>query len=49
MVVWLAYALIGIAVLVAADLTTRIAVLFAVSLLTKLAAVYVGEPFVRRG
>jgi len=42
LVVWLAYALIDIAVLVAAGLTTRIAVLFAVSLLTKLAAVYVG-------
>src|SRR5215510_1485422 len=42
LVVWLAYALIDIAVLVAAGLTTRIAVLSAVSLLTKLAAVYVG-------
>ena len=41
-VVWLAYALIDMAVLVSAGLTTRIAVLFAVSLLTKLAAVYVG-------
>ena len=42
LVVWLAYALIDIAVLVGAGLTTRIAVLFAVSFLTKLAAVYVG-------
>ena len=42
LVVWLAYALIDIAVLAAAGLTTRIAVLFAVSFLTKLAAVYVG-------
>jgi hypothetical protein len=42
LVVWLAYALIDVAVLVAAGLTTRIAVLFAVSFLTKLAAVYVG-------
>ena len=42
LVVWLAYALIDVAVLVAAGMTTRIAVLFAVSLLTKLAAVYVG-------
>ena len=40
--VWLAYALIDIAALVAAGLTTRIAVLSAVSLLTKLAAVYLG-------
>jgi hypothetical protein len=40
--VWLAYALIDLAALVAAGLTTRIAVLFAVSFLTKLAAVYLG-------
>jgi hypothetical protein len=40
--VWLAYALIDIAVLLAAGLTVRIAVLVAVSLLTKLAAVYLG-------
>lgn len=42
LVVFLAYALIDTAVLVAAGPTTRIAVLFAVSFLTKLAAVYVG-------
>jgi len=42
LVVWLAYALIDITVLVAAGLTRRIAVLFAVSFLTKLAAVYLG-------
>ena len=42
LVVWLAYALIDVGVLLAAGLTTRIAVLFAVSLLTKLAAVYLG-------
>ena len=42
LVVWLAYALIDIGVLLAAGLTPRIAVLFAVSLLTKLAAVYLG-------
>jgi hypothetical protein len=42
LVVWLAYALIDIGVLVAAGLTPRIAVLFAVSFLTKLAAIYVG-------
>ena len=40
--VWLAYALIDIAVLFAAGITMRIAVLFAVSFVTKLAAVYVG-------
>ena len=42
LVVWLAYALIDISVLLAAGLTARIAVLFAVSFLTKLAAVYLG-------
>ena len=42
LVVWLAYALIDLSVLVAAGLTTRIAVLAAVSLLTKLAAAYFG-------
>ena len=40
LVVWLAYALIDITVLLAAGLTARIAVLFAVSFLTKLVAVY---------
>ena len=40
--VWLAYALIDIAVLLAAGITARIAVLFAVSLVTKLASVYFG-------
>ena len=40
--VWLAYALIDIAVLLAAGLTVRVAVLFAVSFLTKLVAVYSG-------
>ena len=40
--VWLAYALIDIGVLLAAGLTPKIAVLFAVSFLTKLAAVYLG-------
>ena len=42
LVVWLAYALIDITVVVASGLTTRVAVLFAASLLTKLAAVYLG-------
>jgi len=43
LVVWLAYVLIDITVLVAAGLlTTRIAIVFAVSFLTKLGAAYVG-------
>ena len=40
--VWLAYALIDIAVLLAAGMTAKIAVLFAISFVTKLAAVYFG-------
>jgi hypothetical protein len=43
LVVWLAYALIDLGVLVTAGLTPRIAALSAVSLLTKLAAVYLGS------
>jgi hypothetical protein len=42
LVVWLAYALIDIAILAASGMTARIAVLDAVSLLTKLTAVYLG-------
>jgi len=42
LVVWLAYALIDIGVLLMAGLTARIAILSAGSLLTKLAAVYLG-------
>lgn len=42
LVVWLAYALIDISVLLAAGLTPKVAVLFAVSFLTKLAAAYLG-------
>ena len=42
LIVWLAYVLIDIGVLLAEGLTARIAVLFAVSFLTKLAAVYLG-------
>lgn len=45
--VWLVYALIDIAVLLAAGLTAKIAVLAAISLLTKLAAVYFGAVFAR--
>ena len=42
LVVWLAYVLIDISVLIAVGLTTGIAILFAVSFLTKLVAVYLG-------
>ena len=42
LMVWLAYVVIDMGVLLAAGLTPRIAVLFAVSFLTKLAAAYLG-------
>ncbi|MGH7133365.1 MAG: hypothetical protein ACREJO_15640 [Phycisphaerales bacterium] len=42
LVVWLAYAIIDLGVLLAAGMTAKIAVLCAVSLLTKLAAAYGG-------
>ena len=42
LLVWLAYAVIDLGVLLAEGLTPRIAVLFAVSFLTKLAAAYLG-------
>jgi hypothetical protein len=45
MIVWLAYAVIDLAILAASGLTARIGVLFAVSFLTKLAAVYLGAVF----
>ena len=48
LLVWLAYALIDISVLLMAGLEARIAVLVAVSLLTKLAAVYLGALFAGR-
>lgn len=40
--VWFVYALIDVAVLMAAGMTSRLAILVAVSLLTKLAAIYLG-------
>ena len=40
--VWLTYAIIDIAVLLAAGMTTTVAVLAAISIFTKLAAVYFG-------
>ena len=42
LVVWLAYVLIDLTVLVATGLSTKVAILFAVSFLSKLAAVYLG-------
>ncbi len=47
-VVWLAYVLIDIGVLLGVGLTTGIAILFAVSFLTKLVAVYLGALFAGR-
>ncbi len=41
-IVWLAYAVIDLAILATAGFTARVAVLCAISLLTKLAAVYFG-------
>ncbi len=45
--VWLVYALIDIAALLAAGFTSKIAILFSISFLTKLAAVYFGAVFAR--
>ena len=45
LVVWLAYAVIDLAIVLAAGATSRMAVLVAVSMLTKLAAVYAGALF----
>ena len=45
--VWLVYALIDFAVVLAAGLTAKVAVLFAVSFVTKLAAVYFGALLAR--
>jgi hypothetical protein len=42
LVVWLAYAVIDLAVLAASGMTARLGILVSVSLLTKLAAVYLG-------
>ncbi len=42
LVVWLAYAIIDAAILLAVGMTPKIAVLFTISFLTKLAAGYVG-------
>lgn len=42
LMVWLAYILIDLAILLAAGMTKHVAVLFAISFITKLAAVYLG-------
>ena len=50
LVIWLAYAVIDVAIIVAAGATSRIGLLVAVSLVTKLVAVYLGAQFAdRRG
>jgi peptidoglycan/LPS O-acetylase OafA/YrhL len=48
LVVWLAYALIDLAILAGAGLTSRIGLLVAVSLATKLVAAYLGASTARR-
>jgi len=48
LVVWLAYAVIDLAIVLAAGVTSKVAVLVAVSLATKLAAVYFGARFANR-
>ena len=45
LVIWLAYAVIDLAIAMAAGLTSSMAILVAVSLVTKLAAVYFGALF----
>ena len=50
LVIWLAYTVIDLAIVMAAGATSKIGMLVAVSLVTKLAAVYVGALFAgRRG
>ena len=49
LIVWLAYAVIDLAVVAASGFTARIGILFAVSFLTKLAAVYFGALVAGRG
>src|SRR5688572_28506571 len=49
LVIWLVYAVIDIAILLAAGVTSRIAVLVAISLVTKFAAIYFGAVFGGRG
>jgi hypothetical protein len=50
LLIWFIYAVVDVAIVMAAGLTSRMAILVAVSLVTKLAAVYVGALFAgRRG
>ena len=49
LIVWLAYAVIDLAILAMSGLTLRIGVLVAISLLTKLTAVYCGALVAGRG
>ena len=44
-VVWIAYALIDLAILLAAGITFRIGVLFVISIATKLVAIYFGATY----
>jgi len=48
LVVWFAYAVIDLSIVLAAGLTSRMAILVAVSLVTKLAAIYLGALFAGR-
>jgi hypothetical protein len=48
LIVWLAYFLIDLLVILAAGLTTTLAILFTISFLTKLAAAYYGALFAGR-
>jgi len=48
LVVWFAYAVIDLSIVLAAELTSRMAILVAVSLVTKLAAIYLGALFAGR-
>ena len=45
LIVWLVYAVIDVAIMLASGLTSRMAILVAVSILTKLASVYAGALF----
>jgi len=45
LIVWLVYAVIDVAIILASGVTSRMAILVAVSILTKLASVYAGALF----
>jgi hypothetical protein len=48
LVIWLAYAVIDLAIVLAAGASSKIGMVVAISLVTKLAAVYLGALFARR-